>query len=85
MTLGTDHGGEKFYTWPMFEGKDLSRGTNYQDAASIFAYECDQDFFGPTTTTPIAASWPMPITINCLARKLGPGVRAALAPCIRWI
>jgi hypothetical protein len=46
MTLGTDHGGTEFYSWPMHEGKDLSWGTNYQDAASIFAYGCNQDFFG---------------------------------------
>jgi tetratricopeptide (TPR) repeat protein len=46
MTLGTDHGGTTFYTWPIANGKDLSRGTNYQDASSIFAYGCDQDFFG---------------------------------------
>jgi tetratricopeptide (TPR) repeat protein len=46
MTLGTDHGAEKFFHWPINEGKDLSRGTNYQDASSIFAWYCDQDFFG---------------------------------------
>ncbi len=46
MTLGMDHSGEKFFQWPVDQGKDLSRGTNYQDASSIFAYHCDQDFFG---------------------------------------
>ena len=46
MTLGSDHGSDKFFSWPMFEGKDLSLGRNYQDASSIFARECDQDFFG---------------------------------------
>lgn len=46
MTLGTDHGAEKFFNWPTHEGKDLSHGTNYQDASSIFAWFCDQDFFG---------------------------------------
>lgn len=46
MRLGTDHDGEKFFQWPVHEGRDLSRGTNYQDAASIFAWGCDQDFFG---------------------------------------
>jgi tetratricopeptide (TPR) repeat protein len=46
MTLGTDHGAERFFNWPIHEGKDLSRGTNYQDASSIFAWYCDQDFFG---------------------------------------
>ncbi|MBI5387967.1 MAG: DUF5107 domain-containing protein [Verrucomicrobia bacterium] len=46
MTLGTDHGSEKFFQWPIHEGKDLSRGTNYHDASSIFAWHCDQDFFG---------------------------------------
>jgi tetratricopeptide (TPR) repeat protein len=46
MTLGTDHAVEKFFQWPIHEGKDLSRATNYHDAASIFAWHCDQDFFG---------------------------------------
>jgi tetratricopeptide (TPR) repeat protein len=46
MTLGTDHSAEKFFQWPLHEGKDLTRSTNYQDAASIFAWHCDQDFFG---------------------------------------
>ncbi|HEY5909089.1 MAG TPA: DUF5107 domain-containing protein [Verrucomicrobiae bacterium] len=46
MTLGCDHAGEKFFKWPIDNGKDLSRGTNYQDASSIFAWHCDQDFFG---------------------------------------
>ena len=46
MTLGCDHAGEKFFNWPIDNGKDLTRGTNYQDASSIFAWHCDQDFFG---------------------------------------
>jgi tetratricopeptide (TPR) repeat protein len=46
MTLGCDHSAEKFFQWPIDHGKDLSRGTNYQDASSIFAWHCDQDFFG---------------------------------------
>lgn len=46
MTLGTDHSGHTFYTWPIADGKDLSLGRTYQDASSIFAYRCDQDFFG---------------------------------------
>jgi tetratricopeptide (TPR) repeat protein len=46
MTLGTDHGAEQFFRWPIHEGKDLTYGTNYQDASSIFAWYCDQDFFG---------------------------------------
>ncbi len=46
MTLGCDHGATKFFSWPIDHGKDLSRGTNYQDASSIFAWYCDQDFFG---------------------------------------
>ena len=32
--------------WPISQGRDLSRGATYEDASSIFAYECDQDFFG---------------------------------------
>lgn len=46
MTLGCDHAGEKFFNWPVDNGKDLTHGTNYQDASSIFAWHCDQDFFG---------------------------------------
>jgi len=46
MTLGCDHAGEKFFQWPVDNGKDLTRGTSYQDASSIFAWHCDQDFFG---------------------------------------
>lgn len=46
MTLGSDHGATQFFQWPIHEGKDLTRGTNYQDASSIFAWHCDQDFFG---------------------------------------
>ncbi len=46
MTLGCDHGAEQFFNWPIDNGKDLTRGTNYFDASSIFAWHCDQDFFG---------------------------------------
>jgi len=46
MTLGCDHAGEKFFRWPIDNGKDLTRGTSYQDASSIFAWHCDQNFFG---------------------------------------
>jgi tetratricopeptide (TPR) repeat protein len=46
MTLGCDHAGETFFQWPVDHGKDLTRGTNYLDASSIFAWHCDQDFFG---------------------------------------
>jgi tetratricopeptide (TPR) repeat protein len=46
MTLGCDHAGEAFFRWPIDNGKDLTRGVNYQDASSIFAWHCDQDFFG---------------------------------------
>ncbi len=46
MTLGTDHNGTSFYSWPVHEGKDMSWSKSYQDMSSIFAQECDQDFFG---------------------------------------
>ena len=46
MTLSTDHAGTTFYRWPVNDGVDLSRGKNYRHMSSIFAYECDQDFFG---------------------------------------
>jgi hypothetical protein len=46
MTLGCDHAGETFFQWPVDKARDLTRGTNYQDASSIFAWHCDQNFFG---------------------------------------
>jgi len=46
MTLGTDHNGVKFFSWPIHEGKDLSWLKNYEDASSIFAYQCAFDSFG---------------------------------------
>ena len=46
MTLGTDHAGTRFYNWPVNDGIDLSWSKNHPGPTSIFAYECDQDFFG---------------------------------------
>ncbi len=46
MTLGTDHNGVKFFSWPVHEGRDLSWLKNYETWASIFAVDCVYDFFG---------------------------------------
>ncbi|MCX8038429.1 MAG: DUF5107 domain-containing protein [Candidatus Sumerlaeia bacterium] len=46
MTLGTDHAGTSFFRWPVDKGVDLSWSKNYKQPTSIFAYQCDQDFFG---------------------------------------
>ena len=46
MSLGTDHNAIEFFNWPIHEGKDLSWLKNYDKWASIFAYQCDYDFFG---------------------------------------
>ena len=46
MTLGTDHYGVKFYSWPIREGKDMSWLKNYETWASVFAVDCAFDFFG---------------------------------------
>ena len=46
MTLGTDHSAKTFFTWPMCEGKDLSWLKNYETSSSIFARQCEFDFFG---------------------------------------
>ena len=46
MTLGTDHSATTFFTWPMHEGKDLSWLKNYEIYSSIFARQCEFDFFG---------------------------------------
>ncbi len=46
MTLGQDHWGKTFYTWPMKDGKDQSWMKNYEQPSSTFSYRCDQDFYG---------------------------------------
>jgi tetratricopeptide (TPR) repeat protein len=46
MTLGTDHNGTSFYSWPIHEGKDLTWLKNYDRPSSVFAYDCAFDFFG---------------------------------------
>jgi tetratricopeptide (TPR) repeat protein len=46
MTLGTDHHGVRFFSWPVHEGKDLSWLKNYEIYSSIFAVDCVFDFFG---------------------------------------
>jgi tetratricopeptide (TPR) repeat protein len=46
MTLGTDHNGTEFFTWPVHKGKDLTWLKNYEIYTSVFAYRCEHDFFG---------------------------------------
>ena len=46
MSLGSDHNGEEFFSWPVHEGKDMTWLRNYPTMSSVFAYDCDQDFFG---------------------------------------
>jgi tetratricopeptide (TPR) repeat protein len=46
MTLGSDHSGAQFFSWPIYEGKDLSWLKNYETWASVFAVNCTFDFFG---------------------------------------
>ncbi len=46
MTLGTDHNGVRFFSWPVHEGRDLSWLKNYPAPSSIFAVDCTFDFFG---------------------------------------
>jgi tetratricopeptide (TPR) repeat protein len=46
MKLGQDHWGKTFYPWPMDKGKDQSWLKNYDVPTGIFAYRCDQDFYG---------------------------------------
>lgn len=46
MTLGTDHNGTEFFSWPIHEGKDLTWLKNYDRPTSVFAYRCAFDFFG---------------------------------------
>ena len=46
MTLGTDHTGTEFFTWPIHKGKDLTWLKNYEVYTSVFAHKCEFDFFG---------------------------------------
>ncbi len=47
MTLGSDHDGTAFFSWPISEaGKDISWMKNYENPAGIFSYRCNQDFYG---------------------------------------
>lgn len=46
MSLGSDHNGEEFFSWPIHEGRDMTWLKNYPTMSSVFAYDCDQDFFG---------------------------------------
>jgi tetratricopeptide (TPR) repeat protein len=46
MTLGTDHHGVRFFSWPINKGKDISWLKNYETSASIFSVDCAFDFFG---------------------------------------
>jgi len=46
MTLGTDHNGVTFFSWPIHEGKDLSWLKNFETSASVFSVSCTFDFFG---------------------------------------
>ncbi len=46
MTLGTDHNGVKFFSWPIHEGRDMTWLKNYVTYNSVFAVDCVFDFFG---------------------------------------
>ncbi|GAI87071.1 unnamed protein product, partial [marine sediment metagenome] len=46
MTLGTDHYGVRFFSWPIHKGKDLSWLKNYEIYSSVFSVDCVFDFFG---------------------------------------
>ena len=46
MTLGTDHHGVKFFSWPIHKDKDISWLKNHEVSTSIFAVDCTFDFFG---------------------------------------
>ncbi len=46
MSLGTDHSGTEFFSWPMHEGRDLRWLRNYPEPTSVFGYEVTFDFFG---------------------------------------
>ena len=46
MKLGQDHWGKTFYPWPVDKGKDQSWFRNHDIPTGIFAYRCEQDFYG---------------------------------------
>ncbi|MHC4725622.1 MAG: DUF5107 domain-containing protein, partial [Planctomycetota bacterium] len=46
MTLGTDHNGVRFFSWPIHNGKDISWLKNYDTSSSVFSVDCVFDFFG---------------------------------------
>ncbi len=46
MTLGTDHNGVRFFSWPIHKGKDISWLKNYETSSSVFSVDCVFDFFG---------------------------------------
>ena len=46
MTLGSDHNGTSFFTWPEFQGRDITWLKNYDTMTSVFGYKVDFDFFG---------------------------------------
>ena len=46
MTLGTDHNGVEFFSWPIHKGKDISWLKNYEIYSSVFSVDCVFDFFG---------------------------------------
>ncbi len=46
MTLGTNHAGTEYFSWPIHEGRDLRWLRNYPEPTSVFGYEVEFDFFG---------------------------------------
>ena len=46
MSLGTDHDGTGFYSWPIHDGVDLTWLKNYPTMTNTFGYGIAFDFFG---------------------------------------
>jgi len=46
MSLGSDHDGKEFFSWPTHDGRDLTWLRDYAAPTSVFAYQCEFDFFG---------------------------------------
>lgn len=44
MRAASDH--DRFFPWPIDDGRDLRWLKNYGDATPVFAYQCECDFFG---------------------------------------
>ncbi|MFB6272420.1 MAG: DUF5107 domain-containing protein, partial [Salinibacter sp.] len=46
ISLATDHGANRFFRWPIHNGRDLRKLGTYQGPTSLFAWKAPRNFFG---------------------------------------